>query len=108
MAWTLTVDGQVYREGDLTIDEAEAMEQATGVTWRQLNPLRSAAVAKGIACVLFERRGGMSAEEARRKVGALKVDELLDMVGTYDPTDDLPATYEDGFPPTGAGTSTST
>ena len=102
MAWSLTVDGQVFREGDLTIDEAERMEQVCAVTWRQLNPLRSAAIARGIAQVLCETRLGMTAEAAKAKVGSLRVDDYFDMVGSYDPDEDMPDQYENGFPPPAA------
>lgn len=108
MAWTLTLNGRVFREGDLTIDDAEALEVATGLTWRQLNPLRSAAAAKGIAAVLLERYCGTSADEARKQIGEMTVDQLVDSIGVYSPGDDLPAVYENGFPPVGDGTSTPT
>lgn len=106
MAWSLTVDGQVFREGDLTIDEAERMEEVCGVTWRQLNPLRSAGVARGIAQVLCETRLGLSSEAALAKVKALRVDEYFDMVGSYDPDEDMPTQYENGFPQPADATST--
>lgn len=108
MAWSLTIDGRVFREGDLTIDEAEAMEKATGLTWRQLNPLRSASAAKGIVQVIYQRHFGMSEDQARKTIGEKSVDEVIDMVGVYDATDDLPAVYQDGFPPKGDETSTPT
>lgn len=83
------------------------METACGVTWRQLNPLRSAAVARGITQVIYETRLGLSPDDARAKAGAITVDTFAEMVGFYDPDDDLPSVYEDGFPPKAAETSTS-
>lgn len=108
MAWTITLDGQVFREGDLTIDEAEKMEVATNLTWRQLNPIRSAAVAKGIAVVLFQTRLGLPEADAKKRVGEMKIDDFIDLIGTYDPDEDMPAAYDDGFPQSADETSTPT
>lgn len=106
MAWVLTFDGQVYREADLTIDEAERMEIATNTTWRFINPVRSAGHARAILQTLLVTRTGVSDEEAKAKVGALKVNDFLDMLDTEEEDADLPQQYQDGFPPSAAASST--
>jgi hypothetical protein len=106
--WVLTFDGQVYREADLTIDEAERMENASNTTWRFINPLRSAKHARVILSTFLVTRGGMSAEEATAKVGALKVTDFLDLYSDEEEDADLPTQFEDGFPQSADGTSTAT
>lgn len=108
MAWILTFDGQVYREADLTIDEAERIENATSTTWRQINPIRSAKHARSILETFLITRAGLSPEEAAKKVGALKVNDYLDLLSTEEDDADLPRTYDDGFPPSAAEPSTPT
>ena len=97
--WVLTFDGQVYREADLTIDEAERIENATGTTWRFINPTRSARHGKAILACFLVTRAGLSQDDANAKVGALKVNDFLDMLSEEDLDADLPTEFEDGFPP---------
>lgn len=106
MAWVLNFDGHTFREADLTIDEAERMEVATNLTWRFINPLRSAGNARAVLEVLLQTRLGMSAEEAKAKVGALKVDEYLSLLSYEEEDADLPTQWEDGFPPEAGESST--
>jgi hypothetical protein len=106
VAWVLTFDGQVYREADLTIDEAERIEDATSSTWRAINPLRSAKHARAILETFLVSRAGMTAEDARSKVGALTVDEFGACLTFEEDDADLPAQYVDGFPQKAAGSST--
>jgi hypothetical protein len=106
VAWVLTFDGQVYREADLTIDEAERIEVATSSTWRAINPLRSAKHARAILETFLVSRAGMTAEDARSKVGALTVDEFGACLTFEEDDADLPAQYVDGFPQKAAGSST--
>ena len=106
MAWVLTFDGQVYREADLTIDEAEQIEELTSSTWRQINPLRSAKHAKAILQTFLVSRAGMTTFDAAAKVGALRVNDFLDMLSQEEDDADLPVEFEDGFPQPADGTST--
>lgn len=104
MAWRITFDGEVYREGDLTIGQAEVIEKETGLTWRQLNPLRSAACASAILAVCHSDRTGVSLEDARTKVRALRIDDF----NVEPDEDDLPSEFEAGFPPVADVLSTAT
>lgn len=108
MAWQITVDGHVFRERDVTIDDVEAMEGVTGETWRTLHPLRSATMGKQIAICLLERRAGYAPEAARKLIGEMTLDQFLDCIGGYDPDDDMPSEYVDGVPQSADGTSTPT
>ena len=103
MAWRIAFDGQVYREADLTIGQAEDIEAASGLTWRQINPLRSAACARAILEVMHADRTGISRDEALAKVRALRVDDF----NVEPDEDDLPEEFVDGFPPVADGPSTS-
>lgn len=105
--WTIAVDGQVFREYDLTIDDIEAMEEATGLTWRTLNPLRSAAVAKQMAVTLLVRRGSDEVT-AKKLIGEMRGGDFIDSIGTYDPDEDMPSQYENGIPQPADETSTPT
>lgn len=106
MPWVLTFDGQVYREADLTIDEAERMEVATNTTWRFINPLRSATHARAVLQTLLVSRSGFTLDDATAKVGALRVNDFLDMLSTEEEDADLPTQFEDGFPQSAVGSST--
>ena len=108
MPWVLKFDGQVYREADLTIDEAERMETATNTTWRFINPIRSAGHARAILSTLLVTRAGMSQDEASAKVGAIKVSDFLDLLTDEEEDADLPTQFEEGFPQPADGTSTDT
>jgi hypothetical protein len=108
MAWVLTFDGQVYREADLTIDEAERIETATSTTWRSISPYRSAKHARAILETFLVTRAGLTAEAAAARVGGLKINEYLDLLTIEEDDADLPTQYEDGFPPAADATSTPT
>jgi hypothetical protein len=99
MAWVLKFDGQVYREADLTIDEAERIENVTESTWRAINPIRSAKHARAILETFLVTRESMDPGAAKAKVGALKVNDYLDLITIEDEDADLPTEYADGFPP---------
>lgn len=108
MRWLIKFDGQVYREADLTIDEAERMENATNTTWRLINPLRSAHHARAILATLLVTREGMDMDVANAKVRSLKVNDYLDMLSEEEDDADLPTQFEDGFPQSADETSTAT
>jgi hypothetical protein len=108
VAWVIKFDGEVYREADLTIDEAERMEIATNTTWRFINPIRSAGHARAILETLLVTRAGLAPEVSKDKVGGLKVNDFLDMLSQEEEDVDLPTQFDDGFPQPADGTSTPT
>jgi hypothetical protein len=105
-AWDPTFVVLFSRVGHVTIDEAERIEDATSSTWRAINPLRSAKHARAILETFLVSRAGMTAEDARSKVGALTVDEFGACLTFEEDDADLPAQYVDGFPQKAAGSST--
>lgn len=106
--FVLTFDGRVYREADLTIDDAERIEEAAGCSWLQINPLRYAKHARAILETFLITREDFTPEEAAKKVRALKVNEYLDLLTYEDADADLPSEYSDGFPQPADGHSTRT
>ncbi len=94
MAFELTVAGEVFRSDDLTIDEAVAIEKATGTSWLYLNPLRSGETFRAMA-VAFLRRTKTPAE-AEAIVGKLGLRDAIAAVKVVE--EDLPDEYEDGLP----------
>lgn len=81
VVWTVTTDAWSVKAPDATLDELERMEKGTGSTWFTLSPQRSAVHCRAVLTVLFQTRGGLSAEDAAVKVGGLTRAELDEMVG---------------------------
>lgn len=96
MPWSLTVLGETFREGDLTIEQAEKIEEECDVTWRLIHPLHSAKIARRMSAVLLADRLGCPLADAYGKLNGLRVDEMLEGVTSY--ADDLPGSYENGNP----------
>lgn len=95
MPYKVTVQGQTFTTDDLTLDEAVAIEAATGETWRAINPLRSAAHCREIMTCFLARTKGR--DDAASFVGALSMNEALDGV-EFEADPDLPSEYSDGMP----------
>ena len=58
MAWKINYEGETYREVELTLAQAEQVEQLVGTTWLRISPMSSARHAKALlACsrTLLER-----------------------------------------------------
>ncbi len=79
--WKVTTDDWQVVGPDATLDELERMEQATGATWFTLSPQRSAQHCRAVLQVLYQTRGGLSAEDAEAKVKAHTRAELDEIVG---------------------------
>lgn len=104
MPWRIEWDGEVYREGDLTVDQAEQIVELTGTSWQYTHPATSPKHAKAVIAVCHAARTGAPVDELMRKVGALTVDAVLDCISREET--DLPTTYEDGLPKSGVDPST--
>ena len=99
MAWKIEVDGKTFRTDDLTLDEALLVEEATGLTWTALNPLRSAKDCRAVVRAFLLRSHGEAEAEAILK--KLKASAIVESINVAD--DDLPDSYADGLPnPEGA------
>jgi hypothetical protein len=106
VAWRIRYEGQVYREADLTLGQAEQIETMVDATWARISPLHSAKHAKAILAVMHSARSGVSVDEALAQVAAVTVDGFMSMLEKDE--DDLPVEYADGFPQPADETSTST
>lgn len=100
MPWQITVCGETFREDQLTLQQACAIEDATGLNWRVIHPMNSAKVAVTLGSVLLAERTGITQDEAREKLGALGVNEWTDAFEVVE--DDLPTAWE-GDSPLSAG-----
>jgi len=106
MPFELVLEGKTYRTDDLTIEEAEIIEDVSGRTWLQLNPMRSAKEFRAVAVAFLSR--DFDADKAKLMVAGLAIQTAQDAVRFVD--DDLPRLFEDGLPDPKAegGNSTST
>lgn len=104
MPFQVTIDDQRYLTDDLSLNEAIAVEEATGESWVYINPFRSAKHCKAIMVAFLARQ--MTAEEAKAKVEALSLDDAFSAIKVVD--DDLPDEFEDGLPKAGDEPSTPT
>lgn len=96
MPWRIDFEGEVYREGDLTLDECDQIAGLMGLRW-PLHPAASAKSAKVTLAACVASRTGKPIEEAMAAVGKLRADEFLEIVQNED--DDKPTDYVDGNPP---------
>lgn len=94
--WGIKVDGQTFFVEDLTLAECRRVEQATGQSWRLIDPLRSAAHASALLTCFLAR--GSSVEAATAKVDAMRMDDALDLIDLVDDEDDRPIEHTDGIP----------
>jgi hypothetical protein len=102
--WQITYNGKTYREGDLTINDSEAIEKLLGATWSEIHPLRSARHAKVVAGFVISQGEQRHYEDVVAELGAMKTNAFLALVGPEE--DDLPAVWEDGVPQTAAAPGT--
>jgi hypothetical protein len=100
MGWQINHNGKTYREGDLTINDAEAIEKLLGATWSEIHPLRSARHAKVVAGFVIAQGEGRDYQEVVAELGTMKTNAFLALVGPEG--DDLPDVWEDGVPQTAA------
>lgn len=82
IGWRITFDGLDVPEDDLTLDEAFKIEQASGINWTDLAPLKSAAHARAVIGVLLETRTGMSDGDIEARFKIAKVNEIVDGIHT--------------------------
>lgn len=82
MAYRVTIGDQSWMTDELTLDEACAIEEKTGTTWRSMEPVYSAALARAMFVTLLARSGDEG--KAREQVGAMTVDEALSCISLPD------------------------
>jgi hypothetical protein len=106
MPFELTLDGRKYNTDDLSLADAVELETMLGKTWRELNPLGSAAEFQGFAELCLRR--DHPKDQAAKIATEMSLGDALAAARWVG--DDLPVTYEDGFPDPKAegGSSTTT
>lgn len=97
MPWKIEFDGHTHRENDITIGQAERIEDMTGESWLRLSPLRSAKHARAILTVFHCDATGESEAQTAAKIRQIKLGEFLEMFGQED--EDIPELFENGNPP---------
>lgn len=98
MGWRIEFEGEVYREGSLTLELCERIEEATGKSWVFIDPLNSAKQARVVLEVCHADRTGLPIEEVRKTVAGLTVDKFLATYKKVEEEDDRPTEYVDGNP----------
>jgi hypothetical protein len=94
--WKFTYQGDVWVSSELTVGECEQIETATGRTWLNINPLRSAKDALDTLAPMVAARTGRPVADVRAELAALRADDLM---ASVEPTDmDTPTEYRDGNP----------
>jgi hypothetical protein len=107
MAWSFVVFGEKFREAQLTLDQAMRVEDLLEKRWGEIHPGRSAKAALYLSAVMYADRAGIDVKDAIAKVKEITVPSFCEEVDLND-SDDLPGSYENGFPPTADESSTPT
>lgn len=108
MPWAFAFEGEVYREGDLTLEQVGRIErQLDDRSWLHIHPVRSAGDAIGVLSVMVSDRKGEAVADVAKRIGAYKPADFLALL-TIEDEDDLPVEYRDGLPPEADEPSTST
>ena len=107
MPWRIDFEGEVYREGDLTLDQCGKVERLTDRSWLHINPIKWAQDAIAIVGVMHSERTGKPLEDVIAQVGQIKPERYIDLL-KVEAENDLPVEYRDGFPPEADEPSTGT
>lgn len=104
--WLVELEGYpALSTDDLTLDELEVAERASGIAYSQMNPLVSIRAAKALL-VLVLIRGGAPEDEALTKAATIRAGELHGAFTYVHPSlPPRPRSQEDGGPPSSAPTS---
>lgn len=104
--WVVYLDGNVWREGSLTLQECEEIETLAQTFWTFISPVRSAKQCRILLQVLLHTRAGLDLDAALERVNKLTIKELFDTVLKVEDVssvNDLPTEFTDGFPPAAVG-----
>lgn len=76
--WRLELEGvDPIGDGELTLDELEAIERWIGVSWEHIDPIKSARCARAVITAAY-RRKGLSPEDAAKAAGSHTMDQVVD------------------------------
>lgn len=97
MPWLLRWDGEVYREGDLTIDQAEriAAKVDGNVDWSNVHPVTHI---RAIVAVMHSDRTGEPYDKVYESFGQKVCGDVIRDVFDFETDDGLPTEYVDGNP----------
>ena len=99
MPWRIDFEGEVYREGDLTLAQIGRIEKfLDGKSWLHIQPVKFAGDGIAVLAVMHADHTGKPLDDVVAQVGQLKADQYLALLKIED-DDDLPVEYRDGFPP---------
>lgn len=105
--WRIEFEGEVYRDGDLTLGQCERIEELTGRSWLMIHPVRWAKDALAVLTVCVADRTGKPVDDVRGRFAAMKADDVMDLMKiATDEEDDRPTEYQDGNPPVAGESST--
>ncbi len=104
MPWKFVHDGKTYSERDLTLGQAERIEEILDTNWGQIHPIRTAKHAVVIAAVMASDALGRDYDSVVGEVRGSNMLEFIDEVGTE--VEDTPDIYTDGNPPEAVETPT--
>lgn len=107
MPWRIDFEGEVYREGDLTLEQCGQVERLTDRSWLHINPIKFAGDAVAVLAVMAHARKGERIEDLLKRAGDMKPVDYLELI-KIEEQDDLPVEYRDGFPPKADEPSTGT
>jgi len=83
LRWRVSLDGIEASEDDLTLGEAEMLERLLGVRWGEMDPLTSAEHATALLVVILTERQDVPLDEARKRVAAYPVRQILSAITRY-------------------------
>lgn len=95
MPFIIDIDGRSFNMDDLTVGDALAIEEVTAESWLRIDPVQSGKHFKAVAVHFLSRE--MTADEARAKVDAIPLKDILNHI-RWDEEGDLPLEYEDNLP----------
>jgi hypothetical protein len=105
--WQFAYKGEVYLESELTLTQAERIEDLLGLSWLEINPIRAAKQSRVILAVMCSDRTGTPVNDVLEDVGGLSVSQFLaDVWSIHD--SDLAEEFSDGNPPEAGAPSTPT
>jgi hypothetical protein len=78
--WKIELDGMTVTEDDITLDEAALVQEAAGIVWRNLDPLRSAVHARALILVCLQTRKGLTEDEAKGRTATLGALETIEAI----------------------------
>lgn len=94
MPWQISEFGQTWTTEELTVAEAETLEEEFGCSWLNINPFVSIRHFRAVLVTFLSRT--MDRAAATEKVRALEIRDLAEHIVNVE--DNRPVMWEDGSP----------